>query len=305
MKLPANVHKKGPSLYYVKSRRIQGKLHTKWSYLCSEDASEEVLHRELWKLLRQGVDTLGDVMSEYKAHRLPNLAVATQKDYDLIIETRLRPWCGHMRPDDLTSQDVAVYLETRDQAGHGARGNREISVLSSIYNHAMRIRAASHNPTYGVRRNREQPRTYYVTDESLRLAMRHSTPALRHLMWATYLTGFRQKDMRSLTRDNLTNEGIKIVQSKDGKYELREWTESLRKVVRRALECSKNDYVFTNSYGRHWTVDAIQCAMRRMKQTTGIKWRFHDLRAKAESDHETGLGLMRRYTRVRKLRAVK
>ncbi len=131
------------------------------------------------------------------------------------------------------------------------------------------------------------------------------TPALRHLMWATYLTGFRQKDMRNLTRDNLTNEGIKIVQSKDGKYELREWTESLRKVVRRALQRSKNIYVFTNSYGRHWTVDAIQCAMRRMKQTTGIKWRFHDLRAKAESDHETWLGLMRRYTRVRKLRAVK
>ncbi len=91
IKLPANVHKKGPSLYYVKSRHIQGKLHTKWTYLCSEDASEEALHRELWKLLRQGVDSLGDVMSEYRAHRLPNLAVATQKDYDLIIETRLRP----------------------------------------------------------------------------------------------------------------------------------------------------------------------------------------------------------------------
>lgn len=35
------------------------------------------------------------------------------------------------------------------------------------------------------------------------------------------------------------------------------------------------------------------------------EWRFHDVRAKAESDHETGLGLMRRYTRARKLRAVR
>ena len=120
-----------------------------------------------------------------------------------------------------------------------------------------------------------------------------------------YLTRFRQKDMCQLKKSDVTSDGIKVIQSKDGKHELREWTESLRKVVRRALQRSKSDYVFTNSYGRAWTTDSIQCAMRRMKQKTGIKWRFHDLRAKAESDHETGLGLIRRYTRVRKLRAVK
>ena len=51
--------------------------------------------------------------------------------------------------------------------------------------------------------------------------------------------------MRQLKRSDLTAEGIKIVQSKDGKYSLREWTESLRKVARRALQRSKRNYVFT------------------------------------------------------------
>ena len=119
-----------------------------------------------------------------------------------------------------------------------------------------------------------------------------SRPSLRYLMWAAYLTGFRQGDLRRLKRSDLTPDVIEIIQSKDGKHEIREWSESLRKVVRRALQRPKTERVFTNSYGYDWTGDSIQCAMRRMKGKTGIKWRFHDLRAKAKSDHATGLGLM-------------
>ena len=297
MSLPPKVHKKGPSLYYVHKN--------KWIRLCAADAREEVIHGELWKLLSRNVETLSQVMDDYVANRMPDLALSTQRDYYIMIEKRLKQHFGHVRPDDLSSQDCAVYLELREQQGHGARANREMALLSSVYNHAMRIRAAHKNPTYGVRRNKESPRTFYVTDDSLRLAMQSTTPALRHLMWVAYLTGFRQGDLRRLTRDNLTAEGIKIIQSKDGKHEIREWSDSLRKVVRRALKRSKTDRVFTNSYGRDWTGDAIQCAMRRMKAETGIKWRFHDLRAKAESDHATGLGLMRRYKRARRLKAVK
>jgi len=297
MKLPPKVHRKGPSLYYVH--------RNKWHRLCAADAPEHVLHGELWRILRQGTDTLAAVMADFRTHRLPRLKVSTQQDYEYIIESRLLPIFGHMRPDDLTSQDIAYYLDQREREGHPARGNKEIAVLSSIYSHGMRIRACRFNPAYGVRRNRENARTYYIDDESLRLALRHSDPSLRHLIWATYLTGFRQRDMRNLTRDNLTPEGIKVVQSKDGKHELRQWTPSLRKVVRRALARSRCDHVFTNERGQHYSLSAVQCAMRRMKAKTGIEWRFHDIRAKAESDHETGLGLMRRYTRARKLKAVR
>lgn len=46
---------------------------------------------------------------------------------------------------------------------------------------------------------------------------------------------------------------------------------------------------------------AIQSAMR----TLDLSWTFHDLPANPDSDHETGLGLMRRYNRARRLKAVK
>lgn len=303
MKLPPKVHRKGRSLFFVHKN--------KWTRLCDADAPEHVIHGELWKLLRKGVDTLGAVMDSYKIRALPKLALSTQPDYENIIDNVLRPFCGHMHPDDLTSQDIAAYLEMRDEQGHGARGNKEMAVLSSVYAHGMRIRACVANPCYGVRRNAEKARTYYVEDEEFRPRLQNAPSGFRHLLWAAYLTGFRQRDLRNVTREDVLPAGLRVRQSKDGKHEIRTWTDSLRKVVRRALARSKCQYVFTNERGQHWSLSGVQSAMRRLR-TKGVPkgekafaWRFHDLRAKADSDHETGLGLMRRYNRGRKIRAVK
>lgn len=293
-----NVHRKGPSLYYVK--------HNRWVRLGPATMTQEEINGAVWRLKNKGSDTLEAVMRDYEKHRLPKRSAATQKEYSRIIKRRLIPTFGHMRPDDVSPQDIAVYLERRESRdGKGPAGNREISCLSSVFNHGMRIRACKMNPCYGVRRNEEHPRTYYVTDAELRTALRAAPPALRYMLWATYLTGFRQGDLRRLTMADLCPDGVKVRQSKDGKHEIREWTDSLRKVVRRALERSECDLVFTNAYGRGWTLDGIGTAMQRLKERTGAKWTFHDLRAKAESDHETGLGLMRRYNRARKLKAVR
>lgn len=195
-KLPRNVYPKGPSLYYVRKN--------KWIRLCRIDAPEEELHRELWKILSKGAGTLAAVMDDFIANRLPKKAMSTQRDYTNIIKRQLRPTFGHLRPDDVTQQDIAVYLENRDKKDHGPAGNREIACFSSIFNHGMRIRACNVNPCYGVRRNTEKPRTRAVTDRELRHALRRAHVSLRRLLWAAYLTGFRQKDLRSIRRDQIT-----------------------------------------------------------------------------------------------------
>lgn len=293
-----NIHRKGPSLYYVKRNR--------WVRIGPATMTREEINGAIWRLKTKGSDTLEAVMRDYIKNRLPKRAMATQKEYTRIIEKRLIPTFGHMHPSDVSQQDIAVYLERREtKDGKGPAGNREVACLSSVFNHGMRVRACKLNPCYGVRRNEEHPRTYYVTDAELRRALKAAPPGLRYMLWASYLTGFRQGDLRRLTKADLRPEGVRVSQSKDGKHELREWTESLRKVVRRALKRSRCDLVFTNAYGRGWTLDSIGTAMQRLKAETGAEWTFHDLRAKAESDHETGLGLMRRYNRARKLKAVR
>ena len=62
-----------------------------------------------------------------------------------------------------------------------------------------------------------------------------------------------------------------------------------------------SDWVSTNRSALPWSMSVIQSAMRRLN----VCRTFHCLRAKADSDHDTGLGLMRRYSRARHLRAVK
>lgn len=297
MKLPKHVHQKGPSLYYVRGN--------KWTWLCKADAPEEELIGSVWRLLNAGREDVKTIANDYLANRLPRKALATQADYERIIRNRIIPIFGDMRPDDLSSKDIAMYLEKRDREGHGSRGNKEVAVLSSVLNHGMRMGKVAINPTIGVSRNSSGKRTFYVENESLRLALRNSPEGFRHLLWAAYLTGFRQRDLMNMNRDHITPEGIRIIQSKDGKHILMAWSESLRRVVRRSLERSKCQYVFTNEHGQKWTTWGVQSAMRRMRAKTGVEWRFHDLRAKAESDHETGLGLMTRYNRARHLKAVK
>jgi hypothetical protein len=292
-KLPKNVYPKGPSLYYVSKN--------KWTRLCKIDAPEVELHRELWKILAKGAGTLAGVMDDYLVNGLPKKAMPTQRDYANIIKRQLRPTFGHMRPDDVSSQDIAVYLERRERKGHGPAGNREISCLSSVFNHGMRIRACEHNPCYGVRRNSEKERTRYVNDQELRQGLRSAHVSLRRLLWGAYLTGFRQQDLRHLRRSDVLPEGLRVRQSKDGKHELRQWTDSLRRLVRKELERSRCDRIFTNRSGQPWSLSGLQSAMRRLN----VNWTFHDIRAKADSDHETGLGLMRRYNRARRLKAVK
>ena len=304
-----NIYKRGPSLYYVEYLgKVHGRAKYRWTRLCKADATEEEINGAIWRVTTKGAGTLAGIMEDYIATRLKKRAQSTQKEYERVIrcEGGLMDTFGKMRPDDVTQQDIAAYLEFRDsEDGHGPAGNRDIAVLSSVFNHGMRIRQCKFNPTYGVRRNEEKERTRYVTDQELRQALKAAGPALRYLLWATYLTGFRQGDMRALTKDKIGPEGIRVREGKGGKHEMRLWTESLRKVVRRALKRSTSDYVFTNSYGRRWTKDSIGNAMTRLKAKTGADWTYHDLRAKAESDHETGLGLMRRYTRAKKIAAVK
>lgn len=288
-----NVHRKGPSLYYVKNK--------KWTRLCSADAPEHEIHRAMWRILSDGAGTLSAVMDDYRIHKLPKLAPATQRDYERIIKTVLMPIFGHMIPGDLTSQDIAAYLYKREKEGKAPAGNREMAVLSSVMAHGMRIRACNINPCYGVRRNRENARTMAVTDRELRDGLRRSTPAFRRLLWGLYLTGYRQKDIMAARPEQCLPEGLVIRQSKDGKHELREWTDSLRRLVRKEIERSRCNRIFSNTRGEPWTQSAIQSAMTRLN----VRWTLHDLRAKADSDHETGLGLMRRYNRARRLRAVK
>ena len=63
-------------------------------------------------------------------------------------------------------------------------------------------------------------------------------PMIKTAMELAVLTGLRRGDLLALTRENLTDDGIELVESKTDKALIIEWSDELRDVVRRALRCS-------------------------------------------------------------------
>ena len=183
--------------------------------------------------------TLGAVMTRYLELAKPRLAPRTWSDYSEAIAL-LRKVFGGMQPDEVTSADVAEYLERGLEAGRAVRANREIAALSAVFQLAMRKGQATRNPCYGVARNPEKPRTRLVTREELAAFVEWARTQgfAGGLMAAAaeiqYLTAQRPGDVRRIRLQDLTEAGVAFAQAKTGVRVVVGWTERLQAAVEAA-----------------------------------------------------------------------
>jgi integrase len=285
--LPPKVHIKGGRYYFVHQN--------KWHGLTRVSEGEAPLRSALAELQSPAPRTVGQLVDAWLGESHP-LAQRTLQAYRSSLE-RITAVFGRMPVAALSSGDVAQYIARRG----GVKANREMAALSSVYAWAMRRGHASFNPCHGVRRNPEKPRDRYVTNRELSAALRRAPTEARELILAAYLTGLRQGDLRALTKSGIGREGLSLVEGKGKNRLVVVWSGPLKTLVGRALLRSQCDRIFTNSQGQAWSLWAVQSFMRRLD----VDWTFHDLRAKAESDHKTGMGLLSRYKRARRVTPVR
>jgi len=290
--LPKKVHASNGAYYYVHKG--------KWHHLCRVSDGEAEMHRALARVLNPAAHTINELVTAFLSFGMADLKPSTQEFYKKKAKP-IRVVFGEVPPNEVTPSDVAQYLELRKQQGKAVSGNREFALLSSVFNYGMRHGMVEYNPCRGVRRNTEKPRRRYIRDDEFRAAFESAPEHMQDLLAVAYLTGLRQKDLRNLKRNQITPQGIEIEESKTGKRLTVEITEALRYFLIRSQSRADSPYVLTNSHGQQWGEWAIQSAMRRLS----VDWTFHDLRAKAESDHDKGLGLMPLYKRARKVRPVR
>lgn len=296
--LPPKVHEKNGRYYYVHAN--------KWHGLSRIDDGLPALFRALQAFAPERPATYGQVMLRYVADALPELKAASRPEYERIITGRLQHHFGSMILGTLKPSHIAQYLELRKREGAPVGGNRERAVLGSVLSWGMRFGWIDSNPCHGVRRNRETPSRVYVTDVAFRTAFDRASPALQDLLAVALLTGLRQTDLRQMTKEAVTDEGLSLRQSKDGKLRVITWSDALRYFVRRAMARSKRDELFVSPHGRPWTVDGLQSAMRRL----GPGFRFRELRAKAASDASHNVlghdaAMLSRYVRAQRLKPVR
>ena len=141
-------------------------------------------------------------------------APATQRDY-LANLKQLQQVFGSAPIDAITPQHVAQF---RDRRAAKVRANREIALLSHIFNMAREWGyTAKDNPARGVRKNKETPRDYYA-DEAVWTAVYGCAPVeLQDAMDLNYLTGQRPADVLRMTETHIKAGVIEVRQGKTDK----------------------------------------------------------------------------------------
>ncbi|MBP5107063.1 hypothetical protein HUS90_22350 [Pseudomonas protegens] len=123
---------------------------------------------------------------------IPKKSERTQKDNKAELR-QLRPVFDEIPVDAITPSMIAAY---RDKRSAKTRANREIALLSHVFNIAREWGLTNReNPCQGVRKNKETPRDYYANDAVWKAVYQKGEIELQEAMDLAYLTGQRPADV--------------------------------------------------------------------------------------------------------------
>lgn len=154
------------------------------------------------------------VFDRYEREIVPLRAPATQRDYIANLR-QLSKVFGNAPVDAITPQHVAQY---RDKRGAKVRANRELALLSHVFNLAREWGyTAKDNPVRGVRKNKEVPRDYYADAPVWNAVYACATIELQDAMDLNYLTGQRPADVLKMSETDIKDGALEVRQGKTNK----------------------------------------------------------------------------------------
>lgn len=310
-KLPHRVTMKHGAFYYLKPIIKNGKSSTQWVRL---GATEKEMHLKLADMKDEGAGLVGAIIDRYKDTIIIKKALNTQESQGNQLE-RIKKAFGHMRPSDIRPSHIAQY---HDIVGETApyQANRELALITHVLKYAVRWGYIDDNPAREIQRFPEHARKRYITYDEFTAVAQRAPLWIKILMHLSYISGQRRVDLLSLQRNQLTDDGILITQSKTGTRLLIEWTDNLRSIISQALtELPENRihsvYVICDRNGQQRKDAAFTTAWTRLMNqciAEGIiteKFQFRDVRAKAGTDsdgkhlgHKSESTLKRHYKRL-------
>jgi integrase len=279
--LPPRVYRSHGAYYFVD-------IEQKWTRLGKTEA-------EMYTTLaRMAIDRPATIMSDlfarYREEVIPTKAPRTQKDNEKELALLVRAF-GHMTPEKVTPQHIYQYIDAR---GAPVRANREKALLSHVFKYAIRWGLVGDNPCRLVSRNPEKPRRRYVEDWEFTSVYERAPEAMKAAMVLAILTGMRQQDLLCLTLPQCQEDGIHVEQKKTKRRQIFEWTPALRETVNHAKSTPRridSMYLIVTRDGLRYSASGFQTAWQRLMTeclAAGViteRFTFHDLRAKAGSEH--------------------
>lgn len=150
---------------------------------------------------------------QYERDILPKKKPSTQRENRLCL-SQLRPVFDSAPIDAIKPQDIARY---RDARSAPVRANREIALLSHVFNMAREWGFTQRdNPCRGVRKNKEKPRDYYAEADVWDAVRAAASEDLRDAMDLAYLSGQRPADVLKMNKGDIRNDELHVRQGKTG-----------------------------------------------------------------------------------------
>ncbi|MGX1127292.1 phage integrase [Pseudomonas sp. HLS-6 TE3448] len=251
---------------------------------------------------------MGQLFDRYERDVIPGKKPRTQKD-NLAELRQLRKAFDDAPMELITPQVLAQY---RDRRTGKVRANREIALLSHIFNMAREWGITDRpNPATGIRKNKETPRDFYAGPAIWDAVYEHATSELRDAMDLGYLTGQRPADVLATRATDVVDGFLQFAQGKTTKklrirLESETETSQLGILVERLLSQRKargvrNPYLIVTEDGRNVTPAMLRlrfddarskAAAKAMEDLDSVladsirQFQFRDIRPKAASEIE-------------------
>lgn len=290
MNLPKYVVKlNGYYVYRTWNRKLRK--HNKPVRLCSVDATYGQIISAYEQALGKEVYSLRTLFLVYQqSDYYQGLAISTRKQY----EQCLASVENHELQNGLTLLDIPFhdwkrslvrkYLDLRKAK---IQANQEVRRMKAIFSWGVERDYCPENPCKGVKLNPEKPRTRYVEDWEFQLVYDLAKPRMKAAMVLAYKCRLRAVEVRNLTREDLTDEGIRCKRRKGSRTTIVQMDDDLRAATEWSKEISP--YIL-HGYDRHqWRREAFNTEWQRLmrdaeKSGLELRFTFHDLKAKGITD---------------------
>lgn len=248
--------------------------------------------------------TMKGIFDRYVRDVIPKKGERTQKD-NMAELKQLRPMFDEAPIDSITPFNIAGY---RDARSAKVRANREIALLSHVFNMAREWGLTEReNPCQGIRKNKEAPRDYYANAAVWDAVYAVAEQELKEAMDLGYLTGQRPADVLIMRSDDTEGDYFLVTQGKTGqKLRILMRTDtgenSLGRLVREIGERNAghpSKYLLINKHGKRMTKGMLRLRWdkaREKAQQNAIEqgdpllaakiggFQFRDIRPKAASE---------------------
>src|SRR5712692_11871242 len=177
---------------------------------------------------------------------------------------RLTPVFGAKKLSEITAWDMERYKRERREAGRQSSTiNVELVIVKAILNRAVAWKKLAEHPGKEVKALKGvQGRTRFLSEEEEAAILAACSPALRRVVEAGLLTGFRRQELTSLRPEDVDlargTVSVAACYAKNGESRTNPMGERLKVILREALAVRGDaPTVLVTRYGKPWTPDGL------------------------------------------------